>query len=239
MSVYVDDMLREAAVTNGRHRVRGRWSHLMSDTTSELLEYADLLGLPPSWIQKAGTSQEHFDVTASKRLHALQLGALAISHAEGDHLVRAKRAGVIFDLQLLQADPEGFTAKLKQHTAASHSAALDAAAPTDGPRRVQLSRARGAHLPSKTVSVAAPTRWANPHRPATRTPQANAAAVEHFREYLARNPRLVDQAREQLTGLNLACWCAPFLPCHADVWLALVNGDPGTARQALTLGGIS
>ncbi|MBK7554770.1 MAG: DUF4326 domain-containing protein [Flavobacteriales bacterium] len=28
-----------------------------------------------------------------------------------------------------------------------------------------------------------------------------------------------------LHGLNLACWCKPGTPCHADVLLALAEGD--------------
>ena len=100
--------------------------------------------------------------------------------------------------------------------------------PSRGPHRVRLSRAPGFRLPPNTISVAAPTRWANPYRPAARTPAANQAAVAHFRDYLARNPVLVDHARAELAGLNLACWCAPHLPCHADIWLALANpGPPG------------
>lgn len=91
------------------------------------------------------------------------------------------------------------------------------------PRRVRLSRSPGARLPSGTVSVAAPTKWANPYRPATRTPAANAAAVAHFRDYLNRNPALIAQARAELVGLDLACWCQPCLDCHADVLLAIAN----------------
>lgn len=70
MSVFVDDMLREATVRNGTHLVRGRWSHLMADTSSELLTFAVRLGLKPAWIQKPGTSLEYFDITAGKRARA-------------------------------------------------------------------------------------------------------------------------------------------------------------------------
>ncbi|KAB7740974.1 DUF4326 domain-containing protein [Nostocoides sp. F2B08] len=91
------------------------------------------------------------------------------------------------------------------------------------PVRVRLSRRAGFTLPANTVSVAAPTRWANPFRPAARTLEANQAAVEHFTAYLRRNPALVDQAVKELSGRNLACWCALNLPCHADIWLALVK----------------
>lgn len=39
MTVFVDDMLRDAAVRNGDHTVRGRWSHRMADTMTELLDF--------------------------------------------------------------------------------------------------------------------------------------------------------------------------------------------------------
>ena len=72
MTVYVDDMLKDAAVRNGDYTVRGRWSHLMADTTSELLDFAAGLGLHRSWLQKPGSPLEHFDITAGKRLRALE-----------------------------------------------------------------------------------------------------------------------------------------------------------------------
>lgn len=200
MTVYVDDMLKAAAVRNGDHTVRGRWSHLMSDTTCELLDFAAGLGLHRSWLQKPGSPLEHFDITAGKRLRALELGAVPITYGEGGHLTRAKRAGVIFDLQLLRENPRDFEAAL----------ALPTHRPAPGhPTRVRLSRSAGFTLPPNTVSVAAPTRWANPFRPAARTPAANQAAVEHFTAYLRRNPALVEEAVAALRGRNLACWCAP------------------------------
>ena len=214
MTVYIDDMLRDAAVRNGDHTVRGRWSHLMADTTSELIAFGDSLGLSRTWLQKPGSPLEHFDITAGKRRRALDLGAVPITYGEGGHLTRAKRAGVLFDLQLLRTAPDAFEAAIALPSA--HATATS-------PVRVRLSRQAGFTLPANTVSVAAPTRWANPFRPAARTPTANQSAVEHFTAYLRRNQALVDLAVAELRGRNLACWCAPHLPCHADIWLALVN----------------
>ncbi len=226
MTAYVDDMLMAAAVRNGDHIVRGRWSHLMADSSSELHTFAARLGLRRAWVQKPGTPMEHYDVTAAKRAAALRLGAVPIAYGEGGHLTWAKRCGVPFDLQLLREDPDTF-----QNRLSAARAELGGSAPLPaGPVRLQLSRARGWRLPEGAVSVAHPTRWTNPFRPQWRTPAANAAAVEHYRDYLARNPALVDEARAELTGLNLACWCAPSLPCHADILLAIANpapqGDP-------------
>lgn len=34
----------------------------------------------------------------------------------------------------------------------------------------------------------------------------------------------VEDIRRELAGKDLACWCSPFDPCHADVLLAIANG---------------
>ena len=107
----------------------------------------------------------------------------------------------------------------------------DAALNAAPPQRLRLSRVRGSRLPPHAVSVAYPTPWANPYRPATRGPEANAVAVEQFVDYLKIRPDLVVSGRERLSGVSLACWCDPVLVCHADVWLLLVG--PLTRFQVL------
>lgn len=76
MAVYVDDMRRLATVRG----LRRRWSHLIADTPEELRDFAARLGLASSWIQKAGTRAEHFDVTDALRDAAIALGAQRISY---------------------------------------------------------------------------------------------------------------------------------------------------------------
>lgn len=99
MVVYVDDMGLSATVG----RVAARWSHLMADSSVELAEFADRLGLDPSWIQYPNTAKEHFDVTATVRARALRLGAVPIQYGEGGHLTMAKARGEVFDLAGLRA----------------------------------------------------------------------------------------------------------------------------------------
>lgn len=222
MTSYVDDTLRDAALRNGAHHVHGRWSRLLADDTAELFTVAAALGLRRAWLQAAGTPAEHFEISAGKRLTALERGAFPLTATEADHLIQAKRAGVPFEIELLRTDPDHFETLLRAATSA-----LNHPPPTGGPHRVQLARTPGFALPPGTVSVTAPSPWANPHRPATRTAAAHQAAVDHFRHYLARNPTLIDRGRTALTGLNLACTCPPTLPCHADVWLALANPSDG------------
>lgn len=104
--------------------------------------------------------------------------------------------------------------------------------------RIQLSRAAGWRLPPGAVSVAAPTKWANPYRPAVRTPAANAEAVGAYRQHLREHPDLAAAARTELAGKDLACWCAPDLPCHADVLLEVAREPSPELPVACTLGPI-
>ena len=91
MTVYVDDMLRRARPTGYRGPGSPLWSHLMADTTDELLTFAALIGLRREWIQKPGTPHEHFDVTATTRAYAIQHGAVEISYPRGTALLIARR----------------------------------------------------------------------------------------------------------------------------------------------------
>ena len=95
-------MRRRARIGN----LDAHWSHLMCDgDTGELIEFASRLGMRPAWIQKVGTTMEHFDLTDPKRLLALRLGARAIVYGhEGYELMVAKKAGVPFDLDGCRAE---------------------------------------------------------------------------------------------------------------------------------------
>ena len=51
-----------------------------------------------------------------------------------------------------------------------------------------------------------------------------AQAVEMFERLMKHHPWKVDDLR----GKNLACWCKPGTPCHADTLLRLANKDSAT-----------
>lgn len=72
--VYIDDM------NCGYGRMI--MCHMIADSTEELLEMADKIGVNRKWIQKPGTRHEHFDICLSKKKKALSLGATAITMRE-------------------------------------------------------------------------------------------------------------------------------------------------------------
>lgn len=119
---------------------------------------------------------------------------------------------------------------------------------TDTPRRIQLSRAKGWRMPENTVKVTRPGMFGNPF--GVRECQEildlseNAArrqVVDWFRDWVdlpndherldplgCYSDTRVDHARlhkhlHTLRGKNLACWCKPGAPCHADVLLEIAN----------------
>jgi Domain of unknown function (DUF4326) len=95
------------------------------------------------------------------------------------------------------------------------------------PDRIQLRRSKGWRKPENAVVVARPSRWGNPHRAAAPTAEAHCAAVEAFRADLLAGalPYTVADVRRALADHDLACWCPPNLPCHADVLLDIAARD--------------
>ena len=94
------------------------------------------------------------------------------------------------------------------------------------PQRIQLFRKKGFKLPPNTVVVSRPSRWGNPYKLAefsgSPTRQAE-LAVACFSQMVDTNRDFRILAKEELRGKNLACWCKPGQPCHADVLLEIAN----------------
>lgn len=83
MAVYVD----AARLPLGRMLM----SHMVADTTAELLEMADRIGVDRRHLQHPGTHREHFDICQSKRRLAVKAGATEVSQRELGKILRAKR----------------------------------------------------------------------------------------------------------------------------------------------------
>lgn len=113
------------------------------------------------------------------------------------------------------------------------------------PIRLQRSRAKGSKLVSPNglpvVCVTRPGVFGNPFSWRKLRElgfigterQLKRAAVDHFRMWLAGNVgwpgtptqrEAIRASLPDLRGKNLACWCRPGEPCHADVLLELANG---------------
>lgn len=122
------------------------------------------------------------------------------------------------------------------------------------PKRIQLSRARDSKLPFRTVKVDRTTRYGNPYRigepidmkqvrrwgweisPEGRRHvcKASAEAVAKFRHALFWDAAIHDFIRNELGGKDLACWCGPDDPCHADVLIEIANSDAKDISNAQT-----
>ena len=74
MAVYVDNYFGSFG--------RMRMCHMMADSTPELLEMVDTIGVNRKWIQYPGTGREHFDICTSKRALAVNNGAIELSARE-------------------------------------------------------------------------------------------------------------------------------------------------------------
>jgi len=119
------------------------------------------------------------------------------------------------------------------------------------PQRIQLRRAKGFQLPPNTVKVDRSTRWGNPFKEPPFNPHTSIRAmdgrqkypVQMFRHMLLQNRRwmmpasakfacvetTIEDVKRELAGKNLACWCRPGKPCHADVLLEIANDMPPPA----------
>lgn len=98
------------------------------------------------------------------------------------------------------------------------------------PVRIQRSRKKGWRMPENTVYVGRPVKYFS-----------NDAQVGKYSIWLGRDclnivdvvlsfqkkveadPLLRRQIRMHLKGKNLACWCKPGQPCHADILLKIAN----------------
>ncbi|MGK7663345.1 MULTISPECIES: DUF4031 domain-containing protein [unclassified Marinovum] len=83
MAVYVDNMQAQFG--------RMKMCHMIADSTEELLTMADRIGVARKWIQAAGTAREHFDIAMSKRVLAVEAGALEVTTRELARMTRARR----------------------------------------------------------------------------------------------------------------------------------------------------
>ncbi|UCP00055.1 DUF4031 domain-containing protein [Metapseudomonas lalkuanensis] len=87
MTVYVDNMHESKLGNFGRMKM----SHMIADTTEELLSMAARIGVQRRWLQYPGTHKEHFDIALSKRALAVAAGAVEIDMEQTSAMCRRRR----------------------------------------------------------------------------------------------------------------------------------------------------
>ena len=86
------------------------------------------------------------------------------------------------------------------------------------PKEPRVLNRREVSVPGDAVYVGRPSKWGNPFHIGLDGDRQE--VILRYRKYLGSELR--KQAREELRGKDLVCWCAP-LPCHADVLLEVAN----------------
>lgn len=130
------------------------------------------------------------------------------------------------------------------------------------PVRVQRQRRKGFKMPEGAVYVGRGTRFGNPWKverfaPVPGDTKEYAAVLrgyrgvdyvhpfDHYREaaqravagyhvHLTRGEGPTAEEIATLKGKDLACWCAPGMPCHADILLKLANAEKHDEGGPLT-----
>ena len=118
------------------------------------------------------------------------------------------------------------------------------------PRRIQRQRTKGWRMPEGAVYVGRPSRWGNPFASIASIDLTTSLRLYRETAYGGWSPSILrgfpddlvdrayeassawrkrigrypaEQARYELRGRDLACWCPLDQPCHADVLLELAN----------------
>jgi hypothetical protein len=101
---------------------------------------------------------------------------------------------------------------------------------------------RAVHVPDgatgdeRIISVTHPSRWAGPACDEA-SPTRRAGALADYAVHLAGRPDLIERARTELAGHDLACACAPGVPCHRDILLDVAQppADPYRGGHGLAV----
>ncbi|WP_225321464.1 DUF4031 domain-containing protein [Rhizosphaericola mali] len=78
--VYIDDFNAPFG--------RMRMCHMIADTTDELLQMCDKIGVARKWIQYPNTTKEHFDICLSKKQLAIKFGAKEVGFRELSNIIQ-------------------------------------------------------------------------------------------------------------------------------------------------------
>ncbi len=81
------------------------------------------------------------------------------------------------------------------------------------------------------IYIGRPSKWGNKftHRggiKGTTVVSSRLKAIAKFREWLLTQPELMKQAKDELRGKVLGCWCKP-KACHGDVLAEIADREVG------------
>jgi hypothetical protein len=83
-----------------------------------------------------------------------------------------------------------------------------------------ISKRTGECSGRQVIYIGRPSKWGNPFvigKDGTR-----AEVIAKYKEWFLKQPSLVQQAKKELRGKDLMCYCAPE-PCHGDTLLEIAN----------------
>ncbi len=84
----------------------------------------------------------------------------------------------------------------------------------------QVWSVRNRNRPKNCVFIGRPSKWGNPYR--LGRDGGRELAIDRYRAYILRTPKLLAAVKTELRGKHLVCFCSP-RPCHGDVLLEIAN----------------
>lgn len=75
-------------------------------------------------------------------------------------------------------------------------------------------------IPPDAVYIGRPSKWGNPFSIGKNGTREE--VIAKYSEWIHGEPELIEQARRELTGKTLVCFCSP-APCHGDVLQELIK----------------
>lgn len=113
-------------------------------------------------------------------------------------------------------------------------------------RREDVPLTAGVHVfnkrihgqPEGSVYIGRPSKWGNPFSHLSNTlakfkTDTREEAIEKFEAWFRGQPELVEEAKQELKGKDLVCWCAP-KACHGHILARIVNErSAGVVNPAL------
>ena len=82
----------------------------------------------------------------------------------------------------------------------------------------------GKTLPENAVRVDRQSIWGNPFIMRNDSDEERNRVCDAYEKWLQERPAMIDRAKRELRGKDLACWCAP-KRCHAETLLRIANED--------------